>query len=106
MEFQSTLPRGERPSATFTPKTAAKFQSTLPRGERPSGINGCGVGVIISIHAPTRGATTRKNVISNIRLFQSTLPRGERLSLAICTITAEIFQSTLPRGERHIYDIL
>ena len=34
-----------------------KFQSTLPRGER---LQGAGVGTgagVISIHAPTRGAT-------------------------------------------------
>ena len=35
------------------------FQSTLPRGERPKAI-GVDVSKIISIHAPTRGATSRR----------------------------------------------
>ena len=34
----------------------------------------------ISIHAPTKGATTFYNHIHNITIFQSTLPQRERLS--------------------------
>ena len=33
-KFQSTLPRGERPSGLSRISSALKFQSTLPRGER------------------------------------------------------------------------
>ena len=36
-EFQSTLPRGERPMQFFGKSAKELFQSTLPRGERPSG---------------------------------------------------------------------
>ena len=60
-EFQSTLPREERPYFHFHCSISLIFQSTLPREERrkadrcTSGSNG------ISIHAPTRGAT-----ISNV----------------------------------------
>ena len=57
--FQSTLPRGERPPAPETSSVIASFQSTLPRGERPKAI-GVDVSKIISIHAPTRGATSRR----------------------------------------------
>ena len=40
-------------------KCGCIFQSTLPRGERPKAI-GVDVSKIISIHAPTRGATSRR----------------------------------------------
>ena len=36
-QFQSTLPRRERPTAINSFKTIARFQSTLPRRERPHG---------------------------------------------------------------------
>ena len=38
---------------------------------------------IISIHAPTRGATKLSNILQNSILFQSTLPRGERLAFVV-----------------------
>ena len=56
-EFQSTLPHGERPANTSTFAAGIVFQSTLPHGERlvehpdELGVN------IVSIHAPTWGAT-------------------------------------------------
>ena len=55
---------------------------------------------VISIHAPTRGATLIFQMILSSTLFQSTLPREERLSFP-CNISFHlIFQSTLPREER------
>ena len=77
-----------------------KFQSTLPRGERRCMLR-CKISdIIISIHAPARGAT----VIPFLHLpslgFQSTLPRGERLQEPNLRVYANKFQSTLPRGER------
>ena len=78
--FQSTLPRGERLftckfvqySSNFNPRShegsdcngslairqRAKFQSTLPRGERRSAKRVLRKRRSISIHAPTRGATS------------------------------------------------
>ena len=99
-KFQSTLPRGERPdlefgemfSADFNPRSHEGsdrryhrperdplFQSTLPRGERHGSSQFSGMPVVISIHAPTRGAThgSANQYKSNL-IFQSTLPRGER----------------------------
>ena len=55
--FQSTLPRGERPTAISHQYQVNEFQSTLPRGERRK--------LIAAVNAETS--------------FQSTLPRGERL---------------------------
>ena len=77
--FQSTLPRGERLISRKKLVTVSRFQSTLPRGERPSaerlgGVlwdfnprshegsdlcqGNCTLVQEISIHAPTRGATS------------------------------------------------
>jgi len=55
--FQSTLPRGERPVKSKGWLEPSKFQSTLPRGERPGGGLFNLLEVLVSIHAPARGAT-------------------------------------------------
>ena len=80
--FQSTLPRGERRISLVHKGKVARFQSTLPRGERRfrSAISCCAV---ISIHAPTRGATNGISFCNQSILFQSTLPRGERRSTTL-----------------------
>ena len=56
--------------------------------------------VVISIHAPARGATAIKGGMLLLSPFQSTLPRGERLGMTEFRIVGDKFQSTLPRGER------
>ena len=56
IRFQSTLPRGERPRHRCRSPPPRGFQSTLPRGERRS-LAVAGIPVTISIHAPARGAT-------------------------------------------------
>ena len=97
--FQSTLPRGERPTNTLVHSQNRSFQSTLPRGERrrkpgggirthyfnprsregSDGIDSTdSKGSAISIHAPARGATAFTNLHNGQQEFQSTLPRGER----------------------------
>ena len=55
--FQSTLPRRERQNAAPIACLANVFQSTLPRRERPYDSGAVGCGLIISIHAPAKGAT-------------------------------------------------
>ena len=82
--FQSTLPQGERPGAASETGGHGLFQSTLPQGERlrsvrhhfrhpdfnPRSHKGSDAGIsitwtikMISIHAPTRGATTRTGIV-------------------------------------------
>ena len=56
----------------------SRFQSTLPREERLNASTTLQHCDIISIHAPTRGATTMKRFQKMKILFQSTLPREER----------------------------
>ena len=55
---------------------------------------------IISIHAPTRGATRSGHCSEYEEQFQSTLPRGERQQAHKNAVELAKFQSTLPRGER------
>ena len=80
---------------------------------------------VISIHAPTRGATLTSMIFTSYashfnprshegsdttsavattlhQRFQSTLPRGERLFLFKLFQCSSVFQSTLPRGERPV----
>ena len=78
--FQSTRPRGARPAITSDNVTKTWFQSTRPRGARHKMIEDGYVPLIVSIHAPTRGATTNRAVAFTCQAFQSTRPRGARLS--------------------------
>ena len=63
----------------------------------------CEKRIKISIHAPTRGATTNTVELKDNFQFQSTLPRGERRYNVYYKEFETEFQSTLPRGERPIY---
>ena len=77
--FQSSLPRGERP----TPKPATTAGSDFnPRSHEGSDA-WCtyrSICLAISILAPTRGATAWCSCLCTSLKFQSSLPRGERLS--------------------------
>ena len=55
---------------------------------------------MISIHAPTRGATSAVYPYRQTKGFQSTLPREERRELEENSKRIIEFQSTLPREER------
>ena len=78
-----------------------QFQSTLPRGERPTKLTTNVTTAKISIHAPTGGATCISEDCGSCEKFQSTLPRGERRFRKSRSTRSIKFQSTLPRGERH-----
>ena len=122
-QFQSTLPRGERPAVWKNPKESLRFQSTLPRGERrnlhalssrsgnfnPRSHEGSDRSVLIrqvGKYAFQSTLPRGERPTSRYRLnysfgFQSTLPRGERLLTSRILLPRIRFQSTLPRGERH-----
>ena len=143
--FQSTLPREERQKQIYTTKYKSVFQSTLPREERPlsvllpelkanfnprshersdSSIFSPILLLIISIHAPTRGATSSAffialEIIISIHaptrgatplscgdiLAGDFNPRSHERSDAYINNTISSmyrFQSTLPREERPI----
>ena len=98
--FQSTLPREERrcmrvriaaPLCNFNPRSHERSDETYKT---------LYISDLISIHAPTRGATLLKLAISISLIFQSTLPREERQYFDEPNETPAEFQSTLPREER------
>ena len=102
-----------------------KFQSTHPHGVRLTNGLGDFKVVLVSIHAPTWGATVM--VINDFLIgkFQSTHPHGVRLknsfmdgsplgvsihaptwgaTFFVCSLSiAKLFQSTHPHGVRHEY---
>ena len=64
---------------------------------------------MISIHAPTRGATRADYNVCPYFVFQSTLPREERRLRTAINEPILKFQSTLPREERlirHTFSVL
>ena len=151
VEFQSTLPRGERRCtsnkrsmhrAYFNPRSH-EGSDGIPDAHDPEHVNfnprshegsdekkdSQARRSGISIHAPTRGATSlfrqltqndcnfnprshegsdinRAMHIVHATVFQSTLPRGERHLQNMQQKKILIFQSTLPRGERRYYDLV
>ena len=73
------------------------FQSTLLREERRTKIWIDSVFPVISIHAPTRGATDSGiNIINQVRLFQSTLLREERRAVFFSKIPSNIISIHAP----------
>ena len=102
-EFQSTLPRGERPASNNASSGISGFQSTLPRGERLRGVlRGCFPSAI-SIHAPARGATMMARLMVSLLLYFNPRSReGSDANWESTRDTLKTFQSTLPRGERQI----
>ena len=57
---------------------AIKFQSTPPRGGRPTEFSPTEHSIVVSIHAPARGATEDAPDLDMSKVFQSTPPRGGR----------------------------
>ena len=55
--FQSTLPHGERLKRFLRRRLSRAFQSTLPHGERLGLLCLVSSLILVSIHAPARGAT-------------------------------------------------
>ena len=62
--------------------------------------------VLISIHAPTRGATPAIHSVFSSTLFQSTLLQEERLAGNSPNEVKQIFQSTLLQEERPGFDFI
>ena len=107
-----------------------RFQSTHPRGVRHPSLKSTQICTLVSIHAPTRGATLLNlTIIIFFIKFQSTHPRGVRLhspSLSLFALKRfnprthegcdwhpaspyrwmKEFQSTHPRGVRLVIILL
>ena len=81
--FQSTHPHGVRQKKRNACKTYLTFQSTHPHGVRPNQVSKSDEVILVSIHAPTRGATTGVCTGKSIGMFQSTHPHGVRPAYVI-----------------------
>ena len=74
------------------------FQSSLPRGERQRRRNTTASSAVISILAPTRGATNINLCTIYKLIFQSSLPRGERRSNGSICLTDTDFNPRSHEG--------
>ena len=121
-QFQSTLPRRERPDSgsgfrgddfisIHAPAKGATQFPTIIEPKWNISIHAPAKGatcaplffactIRISIHAPAKGATSGFAHVPSPCKFQSTLPRRERPIPLTLYISASRFQSTLPRRER------
>ena len=80
-------------------RAQVKFQFTRPRGARPAKASRRLL-IVVSIHAPARGATAEGENQATEREFQFTRPRGARQKLTNDSLMVIMFQFTRPRGAR------
>ncbi len=99
--FQSTHPRGVRPSVFCKASASRCFNPRTHEGCDDLAFGGEGAERHVSIHAPTRGATSELVKPKRIIKFQSTHPRGVRHGSVYRKANLTTFQSTHPRGVRH-----
>ena len=100
--FQSTHPRGVRLLVCPTRSITSRFQSTHPRGVRPVSARILLRLTIVSIHAPTRGATDFCSPFSCCTTVSIHAPtRGATWQSFTSRSVVSQFQSTHPRGVRH-----
>ena len=122
--FQSTHPHGVRRRTGRIQHLPCWFQSTHPHGVRLSQQQSQSLLIMVSIHAPTWGATYNLSEYCGCKEFQSTHPHGVRhmSSASYCASSSfnprthmgcdsdfskgfsrfELFQSTHPHGVRHM----
>ena len=84
--FQSTLPRRERLPISNERSRKITFQSTLPRRERQSRAYQYCLWAIISIHAPTKGAT--RDIAAFDAYLRDFNPRSHEVSDVISRVVA------------------
>ena len=101
--FQSTPPRGGRQQTPKELHEHLPFQSTPPRGGRHEENYKVFVCVIVSIHAPARGATLPAVRVSNSLGFNPRPRAGGDNIGGKPRFTPREFQSTPPRGGRLLY---
>ena len=121
--FQSTRPRGARPSRHRSQSASRQFQSTRPRGARPERPSRKCCGYMFQSTRPRGARRVASSMIIAVRCgfnprarvgrdewndktlveeieFQSTRPRGARRSDPCPDEQRRQFQSTRPRGAR------
>ena len=98
--FQSTRPRGARPSSYDCTAARLWFQSTRPRGARPGNMAILPQQRGVSIHAPARGATDYLIMPDYPLPVSIHAPARGATGRACCVAGEGEFQSTRPRGAR------
>ena len=100
--FQSTLPREERHCLIVKTSLYSYFN---PRSHERSDLKRCKYMryKIISIHAPTRGATFSLNEVLRCPDISIHAPTRGATVPASASHSSVVFQSTLPREERQIH---
>ena len=104
-KFQSTLPRGERPTRTRRKGSHFMFQSTLPRGERRPGFQRARR--LHSFNPRSRAGSDAEPAQHKQppNSFQSTLPRGERPRRGLSNHTVDMVSIHAPaRGATAAYN--
>ena len=100
--FQSTHPHGVRPVSEQVNVGSSKFQSTHPHGVRPTFCSVHLPAILVSIHAPTRGATPVKFVLHGFLLVSIHAPTRGATPRYHCYSPGKSFQSTHPHGVRRL----
>ena len=98
--FQSTHPHGVRQIELYTLKILLSFNPRTHTGCDESWLGPCVSFSQVSIHAPTRGATTVQTYTNRFLEFQSTHPHGVRRKKIMSGKDTIKFQSTHPHGVR------
>ncbi len=99
--FQFTRPRGARRDSGTRLAHHHGFNSRAHAG-RDSFTASQFLADLVSIHAPTRGATLQTTTPWDTAVFQFTRPRGARLAASVAHALRVGFQFTRPRGARHV----
>ena len=97
--FQSTPPCGGRPAAVYVPDLFLRF-NPRPRAGGDAAVAAAAYLIIVSIHAPVRGATAPRPFTVAPSEFQSTPPCGGRHFVGFDQPVFVQFQSTPPCGGR------
>ena len=101
LQFQSTLPRGERQPGYRKHKEGTYFNPRSREGSDESEVVAIAANPKISIHAPARGATSRMERHGRNQQISIHAPaRGATFHTHLLSLSIRAFQSTLPRGER------
>ena len=99
--FQSTRPQGARPCSVISSRPTIEFQSTRPQGARHHCDDDDFGHAVVSIHAPTRGATMLECGMQCRRSgFNPRAHKGRDGSVFSSMTPWYGFQSTRPQGAR------
>ena len=100
-QFQSTRPRGARRHSQARGRIRLRGFNPRAHEGRDADLNRPRAWVAVSIHAPTRGATSLTRAPSRaVTCFNPRAHEGRDVSGAMTIAASDLFQSTRPRGAR------